>query len=265
MCRAPRAGAAKTRLVPPLMHAEAAALSACFLRDTAENIAAAGAIEEVRAAGGAAGVVVFTPADAGDVFAELLPASFRLLAQRGADLTARLRHATDDLLRAGYETLCLMNADSPTLPQATLAAAIKELARAGDRVVLGPARDGGYYLIGLKRAHVRLFEGIEWSTERVLAQTRARAAELGLEVSLLPEWYDVDDAAALARLCAELFAARGVERNELPRATADKLCVSAVELCGYAAPHTRAYLESLFAREGRGRIWPAGDGDESSA
>lgn len=241
--RTPRAGAAKTRLVPPLTHEEAAALSACFLRDTATNIAEAAAEAVVVQAGGADGVAVYTPAGSEGALAGLLPEGFRLLAQRGADLSARLQHAAADLLGMGYDAVCLVGADSPTLPRAALVAAVRELARVGDRVLLGPAEDGGYYLVGLKRAHLRLFEGIEWSTGRVLAQTVARAAELELDVGLLPAWYDVDDAASLARLCAELCG---------PQAEKG----ACAGLVGYAAPHTRAFLADLLAREGRARVWP---------
>src|SRR5260370_38225979 len=76
---------------------------------------------------------------------------------------------------------------------------------AGECVVIGPSDDGGYYLIGLNKMQRRLFEKIDWSTERVLAQTRQRAAELDLEVRLLPPGYDVDDRATLRRLCNELL------------------------------------------------------------
>lgn len=243
MIRTPRVGASKTRLVPPLTPAEAAELSVCFLRDTAANICAAAATPNVMAAGGAAGVAVYTPVGSKQKLADLLPVPFKLLAQRGADLSARLQHATTDLLHGGYESLCLLGADSPTLPRAVLVTTVTELARTGDRIVLGPAHDGGYYLIGLKRAHLHLFTGIDWSTERVLAQTIARAEELKLEVGLLPAWYDVDDAASLARLCAELCQAQ-TDRDE---------CSGPL---GYSAPHTRAFLVDLLAREGRARIWP---------
>jgi glycosyltransferase A (GT-A) superfamily protein (DUF2064 family) len=104
--------------------------------------------------------------------------------------------------------MCLLNSDSPTLPVAYLVAAATALAVPGDRVVLGPSTDGGYYLIGLKQPHQRLFEDIDWSTERVAAQTLARANQLGLEVHQLPSWYDVDDAEALRVLGGELFEAR---------------------------------------------------------
>jgi hypothetical protein len=72
-------------------------------------------------------------------------------------------------------------------------------------VVLGPSTDGGYYLLGLKRPHRRLFEDIDWSTERVAAQTLQRAHELDLAVHQLPSWYDVDDAGTLRLLMGELF------------------------------------------------------------
>jgi glycosyltransferase A (GT-A) superfamily protein (DUF2064 family) len=91
-------------------------------------------------------------------------------------------------------------------------------------MVLGASDDGGYYLIGLKRLHHRVFEQIDWSTERVFEQTRERAREIGLATELLPTWYDVDDAATLERLRRELTAPSGV---------------------AYDAKHTRAYLGSL--------------------
>jgi glycosyltransferase A (GT-A) superfamily protein (DUF2064 family) len=70
--------------------------------------------------------------------------------------------------------------------------------------VLGPADDGGYYLIGMKQAHPHLFADVNWSTEIVAQQTRARVGELGLELVELPRWYDVDDEPSLRRLVAEV-------------------------------------------------------------
>ena len=242
MIKAPRAGASKTRLVPPLTHEEAASLSVCFLSDTADNIAAGCAESE----GAARGVAVYTPVGAESAFDGLLPPGFALLAQRGEGFGERLSNAAEDLLAAGFDSLCLIDSDSPTLPTRSLAAAVSELSKPGDRVVLGPADDGGYYLLGLKGARRRLFAEIDWSTERVLAQTVERARECGLEVALLPAWYDVDDAATLARLCAELFAESDAAacRPGGPR------------LAGYAAARTRARLSRLIAGEGRARLWP---------
>ena len=251
MIKAPRAGASKTRLVPPLAHEEAAALSVCFLRDTAANVAAA--CEAAGAAGGAgaaSGVAVYTPVGAEAAFEGLLPEGFSLLAQRGDGFGERLRNAADDLLRLGFDSLCLIDSDSPTLPTRALAAAVEELSKPGDRVVLGPADDGGYYLVGVKRAHAKLFERIDWSTERVLRQTVERACEINVDVALLPAWYDVDDAATLARLCEELFGERPV---------------GGAPLKGYAAAHTRAHVAGIIEREGRARVWPAGPNSKPMA
>jgi rSAM/selenodomain-associated transferase 1 len=257
--KAPRAGEAKTRLVPPLTQGEAADLSACFLRDTAANVAAACA-----ALGGEAqGVVAYTPAGAEDSLEGLLPEGFALLAQRGETFGERLWNAALDLFAVGYQSLCLVASDSPTLPTRALVAAVRELTRAGERVVLGAADDGGYYLIGIKSPRARLFQEIDWSTARVAAQTIARAEECCLPVALLPAWYDVDDAQTLARLCDELLAEpRGA--TEQPRA--ETPCDdNAADLRGYDAGHTRDFLARLVAREGRARIRREGGAARESA
>ena len=102
----------------------------------------------------------------------------------------------------------MLNADSPTLPPSVLAEAARALAEPGDRIVLGPSNDGGYYLLGMKAMHGDLFEDITWSTEHVTRQTLQRAAELRLDVHLLPQWYDVDDALSFEILRAELSGER---------------------------------------------------------
>jgi glycosyltransferase A (GT-A) superfamily protein (DUF2064 family) len=122
------------------------------------------------------------------------------------------------------------------VPESAYADAVRLLAEPGDRMVIGPSDDGGYYLIGLKTAHRRVFEQIDWSTERVFEQTLAGAKEIGLPVEQLPTWYDVDDRTTLRRLCDELL-------NEPTGA-------------GYPAPATKAFLTEVIQREGRGRIWP---------
>ena len=231
MAKAPLAGEVKTRLVPPLTAPEAAALNMCFLRDIAANIHSVSEIEA------ALGLVVYTPAGSESAFDGVLPVGFELLVQRGKSLGERLCNATDDLLKQGYGAVCLINSDSPTLSKAILIRAIESLATDGDRVVLGAAEDGGYYLIGLKHAHRNLFNGITWSTPDVLAHTRQRAAEIDLPVEMLPPWYDVDDAETLNRLCEELFLAPSLNG-------------------AYPASHTRAFLDSIIKSEGPQRICP---------
>jgi uncharacterized protein len=236
MAKAPVEGDVKTRLVPPLTLREAAALNICFLRDMAANI---NTVCETEAA---AGLVVYTPAGFECAFAGVVPEGFTLLVQRGASLGERLCNATDDLLKQGYGAVCLINSDSPTLPRSLLIRAIESLAAAGDRVVLGAAEDGGYYLIGLKQAHRNLFNEIAWSTSDVLARTKQRAAEIDLPVELLPPWYDVDDAETLQRLCEELFVEQPLE--------------------SFPALHTRTFLETIIKAEGSERICPKLSGRE---
>ena len=200
MAKVPRMGEVKTRLVPSLSPEQASRLSQCFIQDVGTAIAAA-----ARAWPELYGLAVYTPEGAEKDLAALLPEGFGLVLQRGGDLGERLRHAAEDLFEAGFHSVCLVNSDSPTLPPALLVQAARALHPDGDRLVLGPAADGGYYLIGLKRPHRRLFEGIAWSTRSVLHSTLARAAEESLEVQLLPEWYDVDDAESLQVLRRELL------------------------------------------------------------
>jgi rSAM/selenodomain-associated transferase 1 len=221
MAKAPRQGEVKTRLVPPLSAKEAAALGAAFIRDAADNILAAAEIAPIE------GYVAYSPPGSAESFAALLPAAIRLLPSRRIGLGDSLLDAATELLAADYGAVCLVNADSPTLPTGLLVEAVRALASPGDRIVLGPAADGGYYLIGLKRPHRRLFEDIAWSTERVLRQTLERVAEIGLETMTLPEWYDVDDVASLRQL-----------HNEL----------NSPDRVGYAAPHTAAVLRRLADR-----------------
>jgi len=239
MAKTPQAGAVKTRLIPPLNAEEAARLNTCFLQDVTVCIA-------TLTSKCIHGYVAYTPAGQESAFDGLLPAGFRLLPQRGSGLGERLLHVTEDFLAAGYAAVCLVNSDSPTLPSELLRRAIDALASAEDRVVLGRAVDGGYYLIGLKKAHRRLFEDITWSSPAVFDQTVERVRELGLDVELLPAWYDVDDLESLRWLCDELFAGNGRHNPE--------------NLAAHHAPRTRDYLSSLIEKRGRhtlGFEWPA--------
>lgn len=224
MAKAPRAGKVKTRLSPPLTPDQAADLNICFLKDTAENIAA------VAVLGGAAGVISYTPVGEEALFDTLLPADFALIPQRGDGFGERLVATAQDLLSCGYGSVCLIDSDSPTVPRAAFERAMAELQREGDRIVIGPAVDGGYYLIGLKRAHPEVFAGITWSTSSVFSETVTAAKKAGMEVVALPLWYDVDDGETLELLSAELLG------DALP---------AFATVSGYRAEHTRAYLRML--------------------
>jgi rSAM/selenodomain-associated transferase 1 len=198
MCKAPQPGQAKTRLAKAIGAVAASELSACFLHDVAA------AIEAVPETLGRKGYGVYAPAGTEQVLRDLFPATFGLLLQAGANLGEALFGATRDLLLAEHDCVLLVNGDSPTLPSRFLVQAIEALRTPGDRLVLGPASDGGYYLIGLKHPHQRLFAQIEWGTETVFDRTCERAAEVGLATTLLPEWYDIDDVETLAWLRDEL-------------------------------------------------------------
>jgi uncharacterized protein len=234
MTKAPRTGQVKTRLVPPLTPDEAATLNACFLRDTANALSAA-VVRGKRSGRNARGVAVYTPVGSEDAYSDLLPPEFDLIAQRGEHFGERLCFAAEDLFRCGFESVCLIDSDSPTVPAKSFAQAVELLCLSGDRIVLGPSDDGGYYLIGLKKRHREVFEGIDWSTERVFDQTMQHAAEIGVEVKLLAMGYDVDDRATLQRLCRELL-----DDNSRDG----------------VAPNTRKVLSEIIEREGRNRIWP---------
>jgi uncharacterized protein len=198
ICKAPQPGRAKTRLATAIGGVAASELSACFLRDVAA------AIDAVPETLGRRGYGVYAPAGVEHIMRELLPATFGLLLQVGDDLGDVLFGAARDLLIDGHDCVLLVNGDSPTLPASFLVQAIEALREPGDRMVLGPASDGGYYLIGLKCPHRQLFSQIAWGTETVARSTRERAAEIGLAMELLPEWYDIDDIETLGWLKDEL-------------------------------------------------------------
>jgi uncharacterized protein len=198
ICKAPQPGRSKTRLASAIGAITASELSACFLRDVAASI------EAVPEALGRRGYGVYAPAGTEHIMRQLLPAGFGLLLQAGDDLGHVLHGATRAFLDAGHDCVLLVNGDSPTLPPRLLVQAIASLRQPGDHLVLGPASDGGYYLIGLKHPHEHLFTRIAWGTETVARVTCERAAEIGLATTLLPEWYDVDDIQTLRWLQEEL-------------------------------------------------------------
>jgi rSAM/selenodomain-associated transferase 1 len=206
MAKAPRPGLAKTRLCPPLLPEQAAQLSAAFLRDITENIALAARTAPIH------GCIAYAPMGCESWFdGHLAEGTAFVLADGTPPMPPNVQgfgrcllHAAQAMFAAGFAAACLVNSDSPTLPNAVLTEAAHALLVPGERIVLGPADDGGYYLLGMQQPHAHLFADITWSTSEVADATRARAASLGLEVVELPTWYDVDDAAALSRLREEL-------------------------------------------------------------
>jgi rSAM/selenodomain-associated transferase 1 len=225
MAKASARGQAKTRLAPPLTLDEAAEFNTAFLRDIADNLLAAGSQAPIQ------GLIAFGPPGSEDFFTAIMPREIKLMECWFPDFGACLLHAMSSILREGYASGVVLNADSPTLPAAYLAEAAQFLALPGDRAVLGPSSDGGYYLLGLKEPHRRLFEDIAWSTERVAEQTIERAREIDLPMHVLPTWYDIDDCESLRTLHDELF---------------ENHCYSAASQAS-PAHHTKALMQRLLA------------------
>ncbi len=211
VCKTPAPGKSKTRLSPPLLPEECAAISACFIEDLSNTI---GLLD---ADGDVACCALYTPVGSEAALRRLLPAHFEIVPQRGDGFGERLLAGAIDLLQR-HAGVILVNSDSPTLPLGVLREAV-DAVKAGDNVVLSPATDGGYTLIGLSRLHERLFDDIPWSTPDVYPLTLARAAEIGLPVVDVHGWYDVDDAATL-RLLEDELAGRPLPFATMPGASA---------------------------------------------
>ncbi|MEW2634317.1 TIGR04282 family arsenosugar biosynthesis glycosyltransferase [Streptomyces sp. NPDC048389] len=190
MAKPPRPGTVKTRLHPLLGPERCAQLQAELIRHTMELATA-----HTRRS-----YLAYAPGDGGDAISTAVPVGVRLLRQRGEDLGQRLAASVTDAFTDGAGPLLVIGTDAPTLTADRLSAAFTALEY--HDVALGPALDGGYYLIGLRAPHTALFalDPDVWSTDRVLAATRALAHGEGLSTGLLRPLRDLDtpeDAAAL--------------------------------------------------------------------
>jgi hypothetical protein len=195
MAKRPVPGKTKTRLCPPLTPLEAAELYEALLKDTMELVSGLRGVETA---------VAVSPRSAVDEMRRMAPRGARMIAVEGADIGECLRSATTQLFSEGFTRVVAVNSDGPTLPAEYIERAVEMLTHSD--VVLGPAEDGGYYLIGMRQQQPGLFTDIEWSSSRVAVQTLERAAAAGLAVAQLPSWYDVDTPAELERLRKELVA-----------------------------------------------------------
>ena len=196
-----RAGQVKTRMIPWLGAREALRLHLALLEDSL-RLLRAGAREA-----GAAPFVAFSEnwePGREPSLAPLAGAAVGLprLPQSGGDLGERLCGTFERLMAEGYRRVAVIGSDSPTLPAAILRSAFEALRLDAD-VVLGPAEDGGYYLVGASRLVAEMFKGIPWGTPAVLDATLEAAGRAAARVFLLPRWYDVDVPEDLDRLRAE--------------------------------------------------------------
>jgi rSAM/selenodomain-associated transferase 1 len=192
--RAPVLGAVKTRLVPPLSNEQALALHRALVEDTLERLTRVGGNTLER------WLCVSEPLTGQDALE--IPPVWTLALQNGDDLGSRMESAFRDVLQEEPGRMLLLGSDSPTLPLEYVGQAFKALV---DReVVLGPAEDGGYYLVGCSTFVPELFRGIDWGTDRVLSQSKEALSQANRKFTLLPAWYDVDSQEDLVRLRSEL-------------------------------------------------------------
>jgi uncharacterized protein len=200
--KAPEPGAVKTRLIPALGAEGAARLSARLIDRT---------LDLVRDCALAPCELHVSP-DIGHPFFRALADAPPLRLQHGADLGERM-HAALTAALASAEFAVLIGTDCPAMDCAYLARACAALARGRD-AVLGPAADGGYVLIGVRRSDAALFAGVDWGSARVLEQTRSRLAALGWDSLELPPAWDLDRPEDLDRLTAMQRAVLLPERPE---------------------------------------------------
>jgi uncharacterized protein len=197
VAKAPQAGTTKTRLCPPLTPIQAAQLAQAFLGD---------ALNVVRRARCEARVICRSTTERVGLVS-VVGESAGICVQAGDGLGDALESAFRQGFADGFEAVGVLGPDSPTLPPLMLYQAFGAVARGAD-VALGPCADGGYYLLVARALHPQLFRDMAWSTSAVAATTIARCRRAHLRTHVLPTWYDVDDSASLARLCAELASGR---------------------------------------------------------
>jgi hypothetical protein len=193
MAKAPVPGAVKTRLAPPLTLEQAADLSRALLLDQLEHLTE---LEDAEL------YVAFAPSDAMSLIASIVPAGYRCFAQRGGDLGERMSQVFTELRRRGHRSLIVIGSDLPPVPLDAFHLGFAQLSAGEKRVVLGPSLDGGYYLVGMNQPVPEVFSGMTWSHDQVLAETVQRLTRLGIDFTLLPQWFDVDKVSDIARLRA---------------------------------------------------------------
>ncbi len=137
-------------------------------------------------------------------FRELAGNDYELVPQAEGNLGDRLDFCFRSNLESRADQLIVIGADSPTLPQAYIQRAFSELQAGCCDSVLGPALDGGYYLVGLRKWQQGLFDDIDWGGSSVCSQQARRFEESQLSVNFLPPWHDIDTRADLERLKGEL-------------------------------------------------------------
>lgn len=201
-------GEVKTRLVPPLTFGQAAELNRAFTLDTL--VRQANASRDIR-------LCLSTPDGMfdrhADEFAKVPGGGVDIRPQQGDGLGERMKQAFGEAFSEGYDRVVILGSDHPSLPTDYVDSAFEHLT-SGPAVAIGPALDGGYYLIGMDRLYPEAFKDMTYSHDRVYADTIDRLRETTARIVRLKPWYDVDDGKGLERLMNDL--AEGVVHG-LPR------------------------------------------------
>lgn len=180
MVKAPVPGSVKTRLVPPLTREQAARLYECLVKDTFASIAAIEGVDIYAAYLG--------PLDA---ISGMVPQWAVPIAQRGDGLGERMYDILKRLFERGYARCAVVGSDLPDLPARYVEEAFA-LIEGDVRLALGPATDGGYYLVACDGPYEPIFTGMRYSTPTVLQETMAKARENNIRYALVSPWHDID-------------------------------------------------------------------------
>ncbi len=211
--KAPIPGDVKTRLIPFLSGLEAADLYKCFVEDVLKSTSQLSHLARIH-------VAYQSHPKASNLSWLNHKNSHEIFHQEGRSLGERLIHAVGVAFGRGAKQVVVIGTDSPNLPADYIENAFNALQDAD--VVLGPALDGGYYLVGLSRPCLRLFEDVSWSSDQVFERTNHNAEKYGYTLRVLPHHYDVDTWDDLMTLYKELL------------------------ISGERAPHTKKFLFQLF-------------------
>jgi hypothetical protein len=188
--KCPQPGVVKTRLVPPLLPEDAAELYRRMLCDVMAKVKLLHNVERY--------LFYEDGKKAREYFAKRAT-SMSCFPQEGRDLGERIADAFRTVFAMGHHAAVVIGTDSPDLPVSYINTAFGLLESGECEAVFGPSEDGGYYLVGITRLYRELFIDVPWSSERVMSESLKRAKEIGLTISLLPTWHDVDIAADLER------------------------------------------------------------------
>jgi rSAM/selenodomain-associated transferase 1 len=196
MAKVPLAGTVKTRLGSVLSPEKCAALAAAFLQDTLKK--AETVCKNV--------ILAYSPAGQSRLLEDLISSEITLVEQKGANLGERMHNAFEFAFRKNPDSAVVMiGTDSPTFPAENLVRGFEFLEKDSE-IVLGRSKDGGFYLIGLRRSVPKLFDRIEWSSPLVFEQLAGNIGGLGIEkLKLVPEHYDVDTPDDLLMMKDEIF------------------------------------------------------------